>query len=324
MSLVEFELKATRRVRTTYGTAKNVTRPVVLQPVQAHMEAVTDSSSNGNENDDSDSDDDGGKRRKLKQTELSFTNKRPHQALSRLTTLNQRPRSSPTGDKAEKKKKEQTYLNFGQRPLVPQPCTDCGLLYQRDGAEDEKRHHKYHQSWLQRHSKLLEWRVGDQTGVVCIDTQHAKPSTLRRALKILDFVNQQLGAIEVTAEDMAKRQRKIFLYIAPANNRVQGCVLAEAIVSASRVITFDKDGVVRCGKGEDGAADCGISRIWVDVQARRSGIASKMLDGVCKRFFYGKPIGMDRLAFTQPTSDGQALAARVFKRDDFLVYSENS
>lgn len=71
------------------------------------------------------------------------------------------------------------------------------------------------------------------------------------------------------------------------------------------------------------AAECGISRIWVDQEHRRQHIATRLLDAVRTSFTnFGYPyeIGKDVLAFSIPTTAGALLAAAYCGRPDFLVY----
>ena len=105
-----------------------------------------------------------------------------------------------------------------------------------------------------------------------------------------------------------------------------GYLLAEAIESGNRVIPTSSS----TGKADVGMsfsclltpcpATCGISRVWVATSARRRGIATAMLDGLCQVFVPGRVLSSDELAFSDPTDDGRALALRYTRREDFMVY----
>ncbi|GJJ74222.1 N-acetyltransferase [Entomortierella parvispora] len=69
-------------------------------------------------------------------------------------------------------------------------------------------------------------------------------------------------------------------------------------------------------------AICGINRIWVSKLHRRQKIASRLLEAVRDRFVYACKLEKTDLAFSQPTSDGKALAQRYLGVDRFLVYIE--
>ncbi|KAJ2829477.1 hypothetical protein FBU31_002687 [Coemansia sp. 'formosensis'] len=252
--------------------------------------------------------------------------------------------------KVEGPKKEQTFLDFGQKPLATEPCAECGMAYQRGREEDEALHSRFHRNWLRQQTRLLSWtkvvsakdeesvesvelpsrligKYGDQAtaNIHIVDGRGAPKRELQRALEILNIANDHLGAVHVGVADMALRQRKIFLYVSP-RSQVLGCILAEMISSARRVLSTSDSSVssaaIKCAESSCRAV-CGISRVWVAPSARRCGVATQMIAAVCKRFVYGCAIDPELVAFTQPTLDGCALAEHVFGRKDFLAYTED-
>ncbi|KAJ1732496.1 hypothetical protein LPJ72_003395, partial [Coemansia sp. Benny D160-2] len=255
-------------------------------------------------------------------------------------------------------KREQTFLDFGQKPLGLELCQICGMAYQRGKEEDEDLHTRFHRSWQQKQTRLLSWdvesmtaenksqiefvpyrkncgnkskaRIGKQqsesmAAIVFVYPQVCSKREVVRALAIINVANEHLGAVKLSCKDLEHSQRKILLYISP-DGRVEGCILAEAIQSARRIVVEEEtqlvDSAVRLLEDGEPAA-CGISRIWVPSTARRCGIASQMIGALCKRFAYGCELSRDMLAFTQPTSEGRALAEASFGRRDFLVYAED-
>ncbi|KAJ2349008.1 hypothetical protein GGH91_001069 [Coemansia sp. RSA 2671] len=261
-------------------------------------------------------------------------------------------RSLPTRILVEGPRKEQTFLDFGQKPLATKPCPECGMAYQRGREEDEALHTRFHRNWQRQQTRLLSWtksvstkdeesaesvelpsqlleKRGDiqqtkATATIHIfDPRGASKRELQRALEVLNVANDHLGAVHVSAADMAQRQRKIFLYVSP-RSQVLGCVLAEMISSARRVVSTGTSPAtaIECA-GDPCQAVCGISRVWVAPSARRCGVATQLIKIVCKRFVYGCAIDPELVAFTQPTSDGRALAEHVFGRKDFLAYAED-
>ncbi|KAJ2358930.1 hypothetical protein GGF43_000486 [Coemansia sp. RSA 2618] len=221
------------------------------------------------------------------------------------------------------------------------------MAYQRGRDEDEQLHRRHHRAWQQRQSRVLLWDIDasndddafmsvayydrglaakpagrTRASIRIVDPHVASKREVSRALDILNHVNAQLGACLLTLDELLQRQRKVFVYVSPAR-RVEGCVLAEIIRGAHRVLPASSvhDGVV-CGS-EQVPAVCGISRVWVASDARRHGVARQMFDAVRERFAYGCHIGRDQIAFTQPTADGRALAESLFQRKDFLVYVED-
>ncbi|KAJ2384915.1 hypothetical protein H4S02_004590 [Coemansia sp. RSA 2611] len=288
-------------------------------------------------------------KRRLVQASLAFA------ARPRLRPLpkpkHTRHRTAECASDAGQRPKTQTFLDFGQRPIAPSPCTDCGMAFQRGRDEDERLHKTYHRAWQQRQARLLVWDIdyaqandpgfepveypaklasngnpkegslSSMAAVRIVDAHGSSRREIQRALEILNHANEQLGACTLSLADLALGQRKIFLYISP-RGRVDGCILAELITGARRVaVGVDGAAGVSC-EADMVPAVCGISRVWVAAHARRSGIASQLLRVVQRRFAYGYHVDIDQIAFTQPTADGRALAERIFKRKDFLVYTE--
>ncbi|KAJ2449092.1 hypothetical protein GGF42_004883 [Coemansia sp. RSA 2424] len=376
------------RVRVTYGSQLPKTPTTPLRPVSSHVHTVQErdslklgtpkrASTYRDEPDSSTEDEDGEARspppkKRLVQTSLQLS-------ASRLTVTKYKGNAAmdrmfpeilgaKTGSASrvlqgkvtavEGPKKEQMFLDFGQRPLASEPCAECGMTYQRGREEDEALHTRFHRNWLRRQMRLLSWSKNTQTKdeesaesvalpsqlvekhggdqhqgkavatIHVVDGQGAAKRELQRALEILNIANDHLGAVHVSVADMALRQRRIFLYVSP-RGQVLGCVLAEMISSARRVAPISAsllqgaaaDAAIGC-EGDPCRAVCGISRVWVTPDARRCGVASQMIEAVCKRFIYGCAIDKALVAFTQPTSDGRALAEHVFGRKDFLAYIE--
>ncbi|PIA13233.1 hypothetical protein COEREDRAFT_89758 [Coemansia reversa NRRL 1564] len=274
-------------------------------------------------------------------------------ARSRTSAAATKAKAVGSGTPANKVRKTQAFLDFGQRPIAFEPCKICGMAFQRGREEDERLHKNYHRSWKQRQNREFMWDIWSSSEdaykpetvayphfllennndtqhslsmatVRIVDAQGPSKRETQRALEILNIANEQLGACSLDISELTLNQRKIFVYISPSR-RVEGCVLAESITRAQRVVSShnSKQSSVSVVCSETTVpAICGISRIWVAKHARRGGIALQMLDVVRQRFAYGCQIDSEQIAFTQPTSDGSALAERVFGRKDFLVYSE--
>ncbi|KAF5737407.1 protein CHROMOSOME TRANSMISSION FIDELITY 7 [Tripterygium wilfordii] len=82
-------------------------------------------------------------------------------------------------------------------------------------------------------------------------------------------------------------------------------------------------GVIACKK-EPKAAVCGIRAIWVTPSNRRKHIATQLLDAVRRSFCTGFVIEQSKLAFSQPTWAGKALASSYTCNGSFLVYKTNN
>lgn len=65
---------------------------------------------------------------------------------------------------------------------------------------------------------------------------------------------------------------------------------------------------------------CGIRLVWVSVEARRRGVASRLLDCVRSQCVRGYVVPRHELAFTQPSEEGRALIEAYASTRRFLVY----
>ncbi|GAB4818787.1 hypothetical protein N2152v2_005833 [Parachlorella kessleri] len=67
-------------------------------------------------------------------------------------------------------------------------------------------------------------------------------------------------------------------------------------------------------------AVCGIRLVWVSLEARRKGVATRLLDCVRSHFVRGYVVPRHELAFTQPSDQGKALIEAYTCTRRFLVY----
>eukprot|EP00250_Pteridium_aquilinum_P026711 c33472_g1_i1 orf=138-1253(+) len=68
------------------------------------------------------------------------------------------------------------------------------------------------------------------------------------------------------------------------------------------------------------AAVCGVRGLWVSKTERRRGIATELMDAVRTSFIYGLVLDASQCAFSQPTPEGKAFAAKYCRTDQYLVY----
>lgn len=138
-----------------------------------------------------------------------------------------------------------------------------------------------------------------------------------------------------TKEIILRENEKVFLFI--RDRTILGCCVAQAITCARRLSSWaaKSDGELNAGNGsakadENGNTDAsekcklGISRIWVSRDARRKGVASRLVDAARDNFYYGAFVSKDECAMSDPTCDGRAFGTRYFERSDFLVYDESA
>lgn len=67
-------------------------------------------------------------------------------------------------------------------------------------------------------------------------------------------------------------------------------------------------------------AMCGVRLVWVSTEARRRGIATRLLDCMRSQFMRGYVVPRHELAFTQPSDQGRALIEAYTSNRKFLVY----
>ncbi|CAM0135455.1 N-acetyltransferase eso1 [Umbelopsis sp. WA50703] len=145
---------------------------------------------------------------------------------------------------------------------------------------------------------------------------------LRKLQQVLSLVNNHLSSPEIPLRRLLCC--KSFLFIGHAK-QILGCVIAEPIHYAHRVTPSKSqdNSAVFCSLDKV-TAHCGISRIWVEPSHRGKGIATKLLDAVCRWFVYGQQLQRKSIAFSQPTGDGKSLAVHYTGISEFLVYPEEA
>ncbi|KAI9152787.1 hypothetical protein LWI28_001197 [Acer negundo] len=91
-------------------------------------------------------------------------------------------------------------------------------------------------------------------------------------------------------------------------------------VNCRKILDDNQNGAIVCEK-EAIRAVCGIRGIWVSPSNRRKGIATQLLDAVRRSFCMGSVLEKSQIAFSHPSSAGQALASSYFGTRSFLVYN---
>ncbi|KAL1918756.1 uncharacterized protein VTP21DRAFT_2778 [Calcarisporiella thermophila] len=241
-----------------------------------------------------------------------------------------------------RKRYEQLFLDFNQKSMAPVTCLECGLSYNPGTGEDDILHARHHKAVMGQmdypvyKGENVVKRLAD--GRVVLVSSHSNFHERKKAREILAVVNAQLNSVELGEDQLAGA--KIYLYI--SQKQVHGCVVAESITKANRIVATKAPGsenmeVSQVGelRQEDDVEDdsatfcspeaepavCGISRIWVARPYRRKGIATMLLDIVRSTFVYGWQLVPSQIAFSQPTSDGRRFAVKYTGVHDFLVYN---
>ncbi|TPX44149.1 hypothetical protein SeMB42_g04081 [Synchytrium endobioticum] len=240
--------------------------------------------------------------------------------------------SKPSPSCASKQKYEQLQLNFGlqRNHGSVKICKQCLMEYTPGKDDDDVLHERYHRTVLDgmtfssyKESQILEHDHGADM-VLMSSTE----SSCQKLMEVVDVLNKDLGGVPLSSEFLATC--KCIFYVS-SKRRILGCVIAEPLKHAFRVIPSDdvqnSNDVSSSGSGgiqykhnEAVEAVCGICRIWVLKSARAQGIATKLLDCVRKHFVFGTTLSPSEIAFSQPTVAGIRLAERYANRKDFLTY----
>ncbi len=240
------------------------------------------------------------------------------QAAARGAKRKASPSTAPTA-----RKKEQLYLDFGQKSFGQRlTCATCGMVYTKGEPKDEAAHKKHHEravsgaSMQEGPAEHVVERLADGSRVVMIDGQRASEPMLKRVRHALTLMEPELGEVALPASYRA-------LLRISAQSRLMGATVIHPLQSACRAVPHAEgsaealrhDGVPR-------QAACGISHVWVHPTARRDGVASSLLDAVCKHAGGTFELRKESLAFSQPTALGRRLAAAYVGTERFLVYDD--
>ncbi|KAG9287761.1 hypothetical protein G9A89_017356 [Geosiphon pyriformis] len=255
-----------------------------------------------------------------------------------FSKLNTPPETPKKSKKLDFKNYEQLFLELGQKNFGPSTCPDCDMSY-NIGTEDDKVHAKYHRGVVSGieypgyKNEVIVQESLNRSRVVMFPYSRTTAFEKKKINEILEVITTELNSVELTEQKL--NFCKIFLYITE-RKRVVGCVVAEHISHAYKVINteHDADGLqaeigfldagsaIFCSKKSVHSV-CGIARIWVSRKHRRQGIATKLLDIIRNTFIFGCTLKPGSIAFSQPTSDGKALATHYTGTSEFLVYTEN-
>ncbi|GIY74012.1 n-acetyltransferase ESCO1 [Caerostris extrusa] len=223
---------------------------------------------------------------------------------------------------------EQMIIDAGQKKIGATTCKTCCMIYCIGQEEDEKLHSNYHQTYL-INLRFPGWKKENVVGMfpegrIIQVRETDKNFNLKKIQDILFIVNKDLG---FPTAGLPVRPNVMILLFVSIEKRVVGCLVAESIDSACRIVAGEKSDektVWKLGSwyasSEPHPAICGINRIWVSHDFRRHKVASRMVDCLRRNFIYGHIVDLKELAFTDPSPEGRDFAAFYTGTDYFLVY----
>jgi len=136
-------------------------------------------------------------------------------------------------------------------------------------------------------------------------------------------------------------QTTVFVYVCASTRGVLGAVFMERITQALTASTSAAESPGEVGAGAEEAvrrrdptsssivvadkssevrAHCGVRMMWTSPNARRKGVATKLLDCARSQLAHGYVVPRAEVAFSQPTCDGAAFIQAYTGSSSFRVY----
>jgi GNAT superfamily N-acetyltransferase len=142
----------------------------------------------------------------------------------------------------------------------------------------------------------------------------------KKILEIKAYTDENLGFVQ-DEEEFLTKQYRMFVYV--TNGRVVGCLIAEQIRRANPIVytgTARNVDSVLIQTDECKKAILGVSRMFVDYNFRKQGIATKLLDAARSDLVSNYVCKKKHVAFTRTTNDGHEFAKKYMEQDLYLVY----
>ncbi|KAG1369755.1 protein CHROMOSOME TRANSMISSION FIDELITY 7 [Cocos nucifera] len=148
-------------------------------------------------------------------------------------------RSDPVGKLVNKKRSyAQYHLELGQSNFLLHTCSVCGLRYARGDEGDEKVHKNFHKSYYEGiqfkgwRSERVVSKPGCNGDRILLVLDCDPPAQKRKVQEIIKIMEKELGFGD---DRLLHKLCKVFLFI--SRNRIAGCLVAEPIKKAHRVIS---------------------------------------------------------------------------------------
>lgn len=214
----------------------------------------------------------------------------------------------------------QYLLDAGQKNFGATQCMECGVVYQIGDPEDENAHLNYHNN--KKTLKFSGWKTErvimedllTSSRVILVEPDDSK-QCWKKVADVLAYVDRDLGLADTKLSNY--EGKRIYLYI--RDKAILGILVAEYITTAYRMIPDLLE--LDCCTAESSPAKCGINVVWTDINHRRQGIATKLVDILRGHFYFGYILSLDDIAFSTPTPSGKIFAEKYTKTRNFKVYS---
>ncbi|XP_017782220.1 PREDICTED: N-acetyltransferase ESCO2 [Nicrophorus vespilloides] len=237
--------------------------------------------------------------------------------------------SSKTADDAEIKKpvnqtkkwqklpESQLLLDAGQKRFGLTQCSECQTVYHMGDPNDEIEHLNYHNAT--NIFKFAGWKnervvmnIDQNSRIIKVQPGDSK-AWWKKIKDLVEVVNRDLGFYEL---DFPVDKSIVYLFI--KNKTIVGCLVADIVTTAYKMLS-STSGVDLCSE-ESYKIKCGVSRIWVSKNHRRSGVGTGMMNILRTTFLPGFIMTLDDIALSSPTEYGKQFAKKYFKTENYLIY----
>ena len=206
------------------------------------------------------------------------------------------------------KKKQQLYLDFGQKSFGKRTlCPICNMLYVNGLEEDEVQHSKICQQYklgVSYHGFKRERLIQMcEDGEKIIEIRSTDPP--RHLMKVSQVKTIVEKDMSFTSNNSKLPDLTYYLYIS-SKKTIVGFLSVHPLSEAYPVISYDINMRSQIPK----KVTMGIYLIWTLKSNRRKGIANKLVDAARERFVYGMRVEKEKIAFSSPTEHGMQFAKK--------------
>lgn len=223
----------------------------------------------------------------------------------------------------------QVYIDCGQKQFGQVLCNNCGMLYMPGVPEDERQHRQLCQAYVkgiacmngtvvggkvvERHNKkrqyiIAQWKPSGQS-------KHC-PSQWPL---LAQMIAKDLGMDESTALGHLTTQT-VFLYLGSvagnknSNNKhpnhILGAVTIQSIAKAYRMSSLHDRSLTST------KAMLGVGMLWTHPVARKTGIATTLVNAARNHAVFGMQVPKSMLAFSSPTQAGYDFALQYLNGEE--------
>ena len=223
----------------------------------------------------------------------------------------------PSSKTAPSNKKQQLYLDFGQKSFGKRTlCPLCNMLYVNGVDEDEKQHNKICEDY-KNGVAYPRWKnerhIHDHAnGEKVIEVRSTDPS---RHLKLVRHLKTIIDQEMSFTPPSRPPNLTYYLYIS-CKKKVVGFLSAHPLLKA---FPLTNDSSMRSTISQNVAM--GVYQVWTHASSRRTGVAKRLLDAAREKIIYGMMVTRTQIAFSSPTGEGMKFAKEYIGKDNqVLVY----